>query len=272
MDLYSSRYNDIKKKIIIYVSYNTHIVFHEHFTIICAIQLAVFFTLIVENFFAANHSSRSKKNLPPARALHHQARRILLFYVSVHVHEFVSRVECFERVSRGTSMVTNFLDRGFCFIIFVPFRRGHLYNVSSTAKDPLSPPVSSLPLLLLYFAVVQFLSLSLSIIIFFSVFFLLLVTEQRNFFSNATKDSERCPHSRVWFFGFSEDDCGQYYAEMNAMKENFSCILFKFGQKCLLPEGFCLFWIADRPHCNPARFFGFSSECGSVCATAELDD
>lgn len=156
----------------------------------------------------------NRKNLLPARALHHQTRRILLFYVSVHVHEFVLRVECFERVSRGASMVTNFLDRGFCFIIFVPLRRGHLYNVSSTAKDPLSPPVSSLPLLLLHFAAVQFLSLSFSFchnLLFFSS----SRHRAKNFFSNATKGSERCPHSQVWFFGFSEDDYGQHYAGIN---------------------------------------------------------
>lgn len=36
-------------------------------------------------------------------------------------------------------MVTNsWLPRGFCFIVvYVPLRRGHLYNVSSTMKDPL---------------------------------------------------------------------------------------------------------------------------------------
>jgi len=158
-------------------------------------------------------------------------------------------------------MVTNFLDRGFCFIIFVPLRRGHLYNVSSTAKDPLSPPVSSLPLLLLYFAVVQFLSLSLSIIIIF--FFLLLLVEQRNFFSDVTKDNERYPHSRIWFFGFSEDDCGQHYGNKRMPWERMPLVRVWIEMPSCLEE-FCLFRMAGRLRSNPARFFGFSSECGRV--------
>lgn len=107
----------------------------------------------------------------------------------------------------------SWLSRGFCFssssLYF--FAIGHLYNVSSTTKDPLGLDIFLFPLLTSCFITLPLSNLSLSL----SLSLQASRHWVRNFFSDMTINSERLLHSRVWFFGFSEDNSDRHYTKIN---------------------------------------------------------
>lgn len=183
-------------------------------------QLAIFLSFLRRRIFFVVpqpiHSSRSKKSHTSASSTR-RAPRVPFFRVHVHIHENSSR-KSKSTVSRGASMVTNFLD---CAPRFLFRRRlsaaGHLYNVSSTAKDPLGPGgtvsrfLFTSPSSLYYVVVVRSLSPSVSSLRYPPRQRAKKLLQQHR----RQRTASVAVHSRVRFFGFSEDDSGRHYAEIN---------------------------------------------------------
>lgn len=199
-----------------------------------------------------------EKNLPSTQALHHQVSRILH---SCGPHpRIVSRVKCFKKVSRGIlSMVTNSLD---CPTVFVSssspsstssprsFVQCFIDHEGSIRSRDL--PASFWSLLLLYFAVVESLSFSLS--------FRFSRHWARNFFNNTTMDSGALPTQAsmiLWFFrgrqrpALRENKQTTKVVEKNSSLRHILVPVWTevFPRRFLFPFG--------RSRCHPVWFFGF---------------
>lgn len=161
-------------------------------------------------------------------------------------------IEYFEKGFEGLPIFSA-LPCGFCRLRSSPRRSFVRCFIDHGGSIKSQDPSSRFPLSFFFISVLCNLFLSLP----------LLVVKLRNFFSDATKDSEHRPHSRVWFFGFSEDDRRPVLREnkrtTKIMRENSSALPYLSSPSCWIEMRCSHSRISSLSNNNrPARFFGFS--------------